>query len=350
MRTFLFICVVIFSGIASAFLVGFQPESATQPLEYDDEQENLKNQIVIKVSHVVSENTPKGKAVRRFKNLVEKNTNGHVKVEIYPNGSLYSDINEWNALKNNNVQMIIPATSKISPYVPEFQVFDLPFAFNDYEQVEEAFTGKIGKTLLARLENQEGVKGLTFWYNGFKQITNNRRPLVSPGDFNRLHFRTMPGDIIQDQYQALGAATSSLPFNKTYENLQVGFIDGHENTISNIYSKKLFENQNYLTVSNHSYLGYVVVMNQEFWDKLPEVYQVEIEEALKQTTDWIRRHSIEINDQHMRELKLNTSLNIHILLDWEKEKWMENLKPIYDKYESVIGKELMKEVQRIRDS
>ncbi len=275
MRTFIFISLFILSGIVTAFLIGFQsPANLTQ--EYDDDQEKLKDRIVIKVSHVVSENTPKGKAVRRFKELVEKNTEGKVKVEIYPNGSLYSDINEWDALKNNNVQMIIPATSKVSSYVPEFQVFDLPFAFNSYGDVQKAFEGKIGETLIGKIEKKENVKGMTFWYNGFKQITNNKRPLIKPNDFKRLHFRTMPGEVIKDQYQTLGASVSDLPFNKTYENLEVGFVDGQENTISNIYSKKLYDHQQYLTISNHSYLGYIVLMNKEFWDDLPKEYQDEI--------------------------------------------------------------------------
>lgn len=343
MRTFFFIGLFILTGIATAYFVGFHSQAGFTS-EYDDDQEKLKDAIVIKVSHVVSENTPKGKAIRRFKALVEKNTKGKVRVEIYPNGSLYSDISEWDALKNNNVQMIIPATSKVSAYVPAYSVFDLPFAFDSYDDVQRAFEGNIGEILLKKVEKQENVKGLTFWYNGFKQITNSQRPLVSPGDFNRLHFRTMPGEVIKDQYQRMGAAVSHLPFIKTYENLEVGFIDGQENTISNIYSKKLYDHQSYLTVSNHTYLGYVVLMNEEFWDDLPEEYRVEIEEAMKQTTEWIRRHSIEINDEHMRELKRNTDLDIHILLNSEKEEWMKKLDPLYEEYEDEIGKELMREI------
>ena len=346
MRTFLFIGLFILTGIGTAYVVGFQSRDGFSA-EYDDDQEKMRDQIVIKVSHVVSENTPKGKAVRRFQALVEENTGGKVKVEIYPNGSLYSDISEWEALKNNNVQMIIPATSKVSQYVPEFGLFDLPFAFDSYSQVQQAFEGRIGEILLEKAEKREHVKGVTFWYNGFKQITNNQRPLLTPADFNRLHFRTMPSEVIKKQYQMMGAAVSELPFNKTYENLEVGFIDGQENTISNIYSKKLYDHQSYLTVSNHSYLGYVVLMNEEFWNELPEEYQVKINEAMIQTTDWIRRHSIEMNDEQMRELKRNTDLDIHILLNSEKEEWREKLAPLYEEYEDVFGKELMGEIGEI---
>ncbi|MCA1061398.1 DctP family TRAP transporter solute-binding subunit [Rossellomorea aquimaris] len=349
MRTFLFIGFFILTGIVTAYVVGFQTRDGFSA-EYDDDQEKMRDQIVIKVSHVVSENTPKGKAVRRFKDLVEESTKGKVKVEIYPNGSLYSDISEWDALKNNNVQMIIPATSKVSQYVPEYGLFDLPFAFNSYDQVQQAFEGEIGKRLLEKVEKREGVKGVSFWYNGFKQITNNERPLITPADFNRLHFRTMPGEVIKDQYQAMGAAVSDLPFNKTYENLEVGFIDGQENTITNIYSKKLYGHQSYLTVSNHSYLGYVVLMNEEFWDGLPEEYQEEIDSAMVQTTDWIRRHSIEMNDSQMRELKRNTDLDVHILLNGEKKEWKETLAPLYEEYENVFGKDLMRELREINGS
>lgn len=346
MRTFLFVGFFILTGIMTAYVVGFQTRDGFSA-EYDDDQEKMRDQIVIKVSHVVSENTPKGKAVRKFKALVEENTKGKVKVEIYPNGSLYSDISEWEALKNNNVQIIIPATSKVSQYVPEFGLFDLPFVLNSYGGVQQAFEGKIGEDLLEKVEQREGVKGVTFWYNGFKQITNSKRPLITPADFNRLHFRAMPSEVIQDQYQTMGAAVSDLPFNKTYENLEVGFIDGQENTISNIYSKKLYEHQSYLTVSNHSYLGYVVLMNEEFWHDLPKAYQEEIDKAMVQTTDWIRRHSIEMNDDQMRELKRNTDLDIHILLNGEKEKWIEKLAPLYEEYEDKFGKEIMREIEEI---
>ncbi|WP_409252067.1 DctP family TRAP transporter solute-binding subunit [Bacillus sp. SCS-153A] len=341
------VLVLIVSGIVSAIVSGFYSHT-TFSLAYDDEQEKIKEQRVIKISHVVSEITPKGRAARRFKELVERRTNGEVKVEIYPNGSLYSDISEWNALKNNNVQMIMPATSKVSEYIPEFQVFDLPFAFRTHEEVEAAYSGVIGNILLDKLESQEGVRGLTFWYNGFKQITNSKKPLVYPKDFKHLHFRTMPGDLIEDQYQLLGAAVSSLPFNKTYENLQVGFIDGQENTISNIYSKKLYENQQFLTVSNHAYLGYVVLMNKDFWSDLSPEHKMAVEDALAETTDWIRRHSIEINDSHMREIKRDNLLEIHTLLNVEKEKWKEELEPLYQQYEPVIGRQIMDEVRAIQ--
>lgn len=347
MRTFLIITFVMLTGIVTAILVGFQSHNRFDQ-EYDDEQEMLKSHFVMKVSHVAAENTPKGKAIRRFKELVEKNTNGNVQVEIYSNASLYSDTSEWNALKNNHVQMIIPATSKVTAYVPEFLLLDLPFAFDSYKEVQQAFEGNIGKMLIEKIDKQENVKGMALWYNGFKQITNGKHPIVTPNDFERLHFRIKPSEVIRDQYQTLGASASDVPFNKTYENLEVGFIDGQENTISNIYSKKLYNHQKYLTISNHSYLGYVVLMNEPFWDGLPEEYKAIIEEAMVQTTDWIRLHSIEINDEQLRELKRNTDLEIHVLLNSEKKAWVKKLKPLYQKYEHVIGMELMRELEKIK--
>ena len=190
----------------------------------------------------------------------------------------------------------------------------------------------------------EGIKGLGFWYNGFKQMTNNKRPLIHPQDFEHLHFRTMPSDMIHDQFKELGAASSEIPFNKTYENLQVGFVDGEENTVSNIYSKKLYQNQKYMTISNHAYLGYVVLMNEDFWNGLPKDMQQEVEKAMGQSTDWVRRHSIELNDEQMRELRRNPDIQIHTLVKSERAEWKKALKPLYSQYENIIGENIMNEL------
>lgn len=348
LKTIATISLFIFTGIFTALFFGFDWSEASETMEYDDEQEGIHDELVIKFSHVVAENTPKGKAARKFASLVEERTEGKIKVEIYSNGTLYNDQNEYEALKDGHIQMIAPATSKLTEYFPEWQVLDLPFAFPTYDAVQEAYEGTIGETLLRDLED-EPIKGMTFWYNGYKQITSSEKPLLKPSDFNRTHFRVMPSPVIQSQFQTLGASTSELPFNKTYTNLEVEFIDGQENTFSNIYSKKLFEKQDYMTISNHAYLGYAVLMNEEFWKQLSEEHQTIIQQALGETTDWIRRHSIEMNHAHLRKMKRNESLTIHYLSSKQEDRWKEVLDPVYDKAAPIIGKPLMEEVYRIKE-
>ncbi|MFC7062390.1 DctP family TRAP transporter solute-binding subunit [Halobacillus seohaensis] len=347
MKTIVAISLFIFTGMFTALFFGFDLSEASQSIEYDDEQEGLQDEVVIKFSHVVAENTPKGRAARRFASLVQERTEGAIKVEVYSNGALYDDQNEYTALKDGHIQMIAPATSKLTERFPKWQVLDLPFAFPTHEAVREAYQGTIGTQLLNSLNNE--VKGMTFWYNGYKQITSSEKQLNVPSDFKRTHFRIMPSPVIDSQFHSLGASTSKLPFNKTYHNLEVDFINGQENTLSNIFSKKLFQEQEYMTLSNHGYLGYVVLMNDEFWEQLSKEHQMVINQALQETTDWIRRHSIEMNDAHLRQIKRSDSLEIHYLTKEQKKLWKQSLNPVYKEAEPIIGRSLMEEIYRLQE-
>ncbi|MFQ3544334.1 DctP family TRAP transporter solute-binding subunit [Halobacillus rhizosphaerae] len=347
MRTIMAITLFILTGILTALFFGFDFSKAANSLEYDDEQEGMKDEIVIKFSHVAAENTPKGRAARKFASLVQERTRGKIKVQIFANGSLYNDQNEYQALLDGHVQMIAPATSKLTKHYPKWQVLDLPFAFPTQKAVQEAYEGKIGNILLNTLDSDH-VKGLTFWYNGYKQITNDEKPIILPEDFTRMHFRIMPSPVIKSQFKMLDASTSVLPFNKVYRNLEVQFIDGEENTFSNIYTKKLYRHQKYLTISNHAYLGYVVLMNGKFWNRLSPENKKIINQALKETTEWNHRHSIETNDQQKRYLMKTNALKIHYLTNEEEKRWKEALGPVYHKAAPIVGKKLMNEVDRLQ--
>lgn len=348
MRTFLAISSIIVAGFLSAIFIGFDTNESKHSLDYDDEQEMLDNQIVIRFSHVVAETSPKGAAARKFAELVYEKTDGKVKVEVFPNGVLYNDNNEWEAIQNGNVEMIAPATSKLTSRYPRWQLLDMPFMFPDHQAVQEAYEGEIGKTLIEDFKH-DNVKPLIFWYNGFKQITNRKYPIIEPEDFERTHFRTMPSDVIKEQFHLMGASTSVIPFNKIYRNLEVDFIDGQENTISNIYTKKLYKHQPYLTFSNHGYLGYAVLVNRDFWDDLPDDIKGQVSQALAEATDWNRRHAIEINDMHIRALKRTEQTEIYFLTQEQEEEWKEKLEPIYIKFKPIIGEELMEKALKLRE-
>ncbi|MBR7794746.1 DctP family TRAP transporter solute-binding subunit [Agaribacter marinus] len=348
LRNFFIILTFIITGLVSAVVIGIDFETIRGTDDYDDEQEGLREQIIIRFSHVVATDTPKGQTARKFAQLVEAKTNGRIKVHIYANGSLYNDTNEWEAIQNGNVEMIAPATAKVSELFPKWGILDLPYAFPTHEAVTEAYEGKIGKTLLANLHNTN-VKGLTFWYNGYKQLTNQVHVIKLPDDVNRLHFRIMPSPVIKEQFNQVHASTSSLPFNKTYQNLEVHFIDGQENTISNIYSKKFYEHQPFVTMSNHGYLGYGVFINKPFWESLSEYNQSAIQAALSEATDWGKRHAIEMNDHYTRELRKKDVVTIHFLTTREREQWKNAWKAVYDQMTTIIGNELMDEVHRIQN-
>lgn len=325
-------------------LVFMWQKQTMEHVVYDDEQKGLQKQIVIYFSHVVAENTPKGLAAQKFAELVKEKTNSRVKVEVFPNGSLYSDEEEIDALLRGDVQMIAPSVSKVTQLLPEWQVLDLPFIFESYDDVERAFTGEVGKRLLAMLEKKE-MKGLALWGNGFKQMTSNRRLLIEPSDFSGLKFRVMPSEIIEKQFQLLGAKSIVVPFNHVYESLEKHAFDGQENTISNIYSKNFYQFQPYLTISNHGYLGYAVIVNQHFWDKLPKDIQQNIAEAMQETTAWNLNQSRKQNEAELEKMKQNSKMHIYELTKKEQEVWKQKFSPLYDEFEWEFGSELLHQIK-----
>ena len=224
--------------------------------------------IVIKFSHVVATDTPKGQAAERFKQLAEKATNGRVKVEVYPNSQLYKDKEELEALQLGAVQMLAPSLAKFGPLgVKEFEAFDLPYIFPSKTALYNVTEGEIGKGLLKKLESK-GITGLAFWDNGFKVMSANK-PLHVPADFKGLKMRIQSSKVLDAQMRALGANPQVLAFSEVYQALQTGVVDGTENPPSNMYTQKMHEVQKYVTVSNHGYLGYAVIVNKKFWDGLP---------------------------------------------------------------------------------
>ena len=241
------------ASVAALALVG--PASAQSP-------------IVIKFSHVVASDTPKGKAADKFKELAEKYTNGKVKVEVYPNSTLYKDKEELEALQLGAVQMLAPSNSKFGPIgIKEFEVFDLPYILPDLKTLRKVTDGPLGARLLKLLDSK-GMTGLAYWDNGFKQMTANKK-LIAPADYKGLKFRIQSSKVLEAQFRTLGAIPQVMAFSDVYQALQTGVVDGQENTWSNIYTQKMHEVQKYATVTNHGYIGYVVVVNKKFWDGLP---------------------------------------------------------------------------------
>ncbi|MCL6574129.1 MAG: DctP family TRAP transporter solute-binding subunit [Bacillus sp. (in: Bacteria)] len=312
---------------------------------YDDEQEGLNEQIIIRFSHVVAENTPKGLAAQKFAELVQKKTNDKVKIEIYPNGILYSDGEEVDALVQGDIQMIAPTFTKMTELVPEWKVLDLPFLFENDEHVKNVFAGKVGNELINMLDEKH-MKGMTFWSNGFKHMTSNKKPLITPYDFKGQSFRVMQGGtVIEKQFHLRDAKAVARPFTNVYRSLESHELDGQENTISNIYSKSLYKVQSNLTISNHGYLGYAIIINADFWETLSPTVQVQINDALTETTRWIQSESIKMNDFQLKEIQQNSSIEIHILTNDQKEVWKKQFVPLYEDVEKEVGTDLLNKIK-----
>ena len=299
---------------------------------------------VIKFSHVVSPNTPKGKAVNFFAKRVEELSHGKIKVKIYPNAQLCSDKVVLRKIKFNVVQMAAPSFSKFTGIVPQLALFDLPFLFNDEYHLHKVLDSEVGQKLL-NLVNKKGYVALAYWDNGFKQLSDSKRPLIKPEDAKGLKFRVMSSKVLIEQFKALGAIPVVLPFSEVYSALQQGVVDGQENTISNIYTKKFYEVQKYMTISNHGYLGYMVVISKKFWNKLPNNLKAVIKQAIKEATEKERVWAKELNDSQFSKIKAyaqkSGKLQIIYLTKEQRKAWVKKLRSIYPKFYGMIGKDLI---------
>ena len=224
--------------------------------------------IIIKFSHVVAQDTPKGKGAEKFKELAEKRLPGKVKVEVYPNSTLYKDGEEMEALSLGSVQLLAPSLAKFGPLgAREFEVFDLPYIFDNYEELHKVTGGEAGKALFKKLESK-GITGLAYWDNGFKVMSANT-PIKLPADLKGKKMRIQSSQVLAAQMKALGALPQTMAFSEVYQALQTGVVDGTENPPSNLYTQKMHEVQKHVAMTNHGYLGYAVITNKKFWDGLP---------------------------------------------------------------------------------
>ena len=301
--------------------------------------------IVIKFSHVVATDTPKGQAAERFKQLAEKATNGKVKVELYPNSQLYKDKEELEALQLGAVQMLAPSLAKFGPLgVKEFEAFDLPYIFPTKTALYNVTEGEIGKSLLKKLE-PKGITGLAYWDNGFKVMSANK-PLHTPADFKGLKMRIQSSKVLDAQMRALGANPQVLAFSEVYQALQTGVVDGTENPPSNMYTQKMHEVQKHVTVSNHGYLGYAVIVNKKFWDGLPPEIRTQLEKAMREATTFEKAIAQRDNDQALDAIKKAGKTQIYTLTVQEQAEWRKALAPVQKAMEGRIGKDLISAINK----
>jgi C4-dicarboxylate-binding protein DctP len=305
----------------------------------------ISAQTIIKFSHVVTNDTPKGKASDFFAKRAAELTNGKVKVEIFPNSSLYKDKEEIEALQMGAVQMLAPSLSKFGPLgIREFEAFDLPFLFDTTAALHKVTQGPVGAGLLAKLE-PKGIKGLAFWDNGFKSFTANT-PLKAPADFKGKKFRIQSSKVLEEEIRSVGGLPQVLAFSEVYQALQTGVVDGTENTISNIYSQKTHEVQKYLSLTNHGYIGYVVVVNKKFWEGLPADIRGQLEQAMKEATNYGNSIAQEENDQALVDLKRTGRTTVIELTKEERMALKQAMAPVHAKMADRVGKDTLQMINK----
>ena len=321
-----------FSNVALAIAVAFAalavaagPAHAQQP-------------IVIKFSHVVANDTPKGKGAEYFKKLAEERTKGKVKVEVYPNSQLYKDGEEMEALQLGSVQMLAPSLAKFGPLgAREFEVFDLPYIFDNYEDLHKVTEGPIGKALFQKLESK-GIVGLAYWDNGFKDMSANKA-LRKPEDMKGQKMRIQSSKVLDSEMRAFGALPQVMAFSEVYQAMQTGVVDGSENPPSNFYTQKMHEVQKYLTLTDHGVIEYAVIVNKKFWDGLPADIRTQLEGAMKDATKYANDIAKKENDDALAAVKASGKTEIITLTPAEKAAWKKAAIVVHKENESRVGKE-----------
>ncbi|MEN3029874.1 TRAP transporter substrate-binding protein [Chromobacterium amazonense] len=302
-------------------------------------------EIVIKFSHVVAPDTPKGKAAEYFKKLAEQRTHGKVKVQVYPNSQLYKDKEELEALQLGAVQMLAPSLAKFGPLgVKEFEVFDLPYVFDSYDEVNKVMHGPIGKQLLGKLETK-GIKGLAYWDNGFKNFSANK-PIKSPADLKGMKIRIQSSKVLEEEMRTLGALPQVMAFSEVYQALQTGVVDGTELEASNLYTSKSYEVQKNLTLTQHGFLGYALIVNKKFWDGLPADVRAQLDSAVQDATIYANQIAKQENEKAVAAIKASGKTQVYTPSPQEREAFKKALLPVHQKMAARIGPELLKAIYK----
>src|SRR5512141_2397354 len=296
--------------------------------------------IIIKFSHVVANDTPKGKGALKFKELAEKYTNGKVKVEVYPNSQLYKDKEEIEALQLGAVQILAPSTAKFAPRgIKEFEALDLPWLFKDEATYDKAMKGPVGKWLFQKLE-VKGISGLAYWTNGF-HMTSANRPLITPADFQGLKVRISGSKVADRYFRDMGSIPQIMAFSEVYQALQTGVVDGCENTPSNYLTQKFHEVQKHITVSYHAHLQYAVIVNTKFWNGLPADIRTQLEKAMDEATDYTNSIAVKENEDALAEIKASGKTTLHYLTDDHRKAWQKAMAPTYKWAKGRVGQEVL---------
>jgi C4-dicarboxylate-binding protein DctP len=301
--------------------------------------------IVIRFSHVVGESTPKGMGANRFKQLAEEQLAGKVRVEVYPSSRRFTDDEAMTALLFGGIELAAPSLAKFRRFTKRLQVFDLPFLFEDVDAVHRFQASAPGQELLDSMSGRR-IKGLAYWDNGMRVMSANK-PLRTPADVKGLAFRIEPSRVMEMQYRALGATTLRLPFKRVYDALDIGLVDGQENTWSNIASQGFHKVQKSFTATNHSFLGYMVITNAEFWEELPADVRTTLEEILAEVTAEVNRIAAE--QAHGSRETVATTTQVLTPTPEEREAWRKTLQPIWQDFEQQIGKEVIEAAIAAKD-
>ncbi|MFO7543253.1 MAG: TRAP transporter substrate-binding protein [Thiobacillus sp.] len=295
--------------------------------------------IVIKYSHVVADQSPKGQAALKFKELVEKKFPGVVEVQVFPNSQLFGDGKEMEALLLGDVQIIAPSLAKFGKYTPKLQIYDLPFLFDNIKVVDRFQAGPHGQALLNSM-NSKGITGLGYLHNGMKQLSANK-PLRTPEDAKGLKFRIQSSDVLEAQFKAVGGNPQKLAFSEVYQALQSGVVDGTENPWANTYTKKFHEVQKYIMESDHGVLDYMVITNTGWWNGLPAHIRKGLSQAMAESIKFGNKVAFEESADFRQKVIDEKKAEVLPMTRAQLNQWRKAMAPVWKQFEAEIGRDVI---------
>ncbi|MET3506339.1 TRAP transporter substrate-binding protein [Halalkalibacter oceani] len=304
-------------------------------------EESSGETITLKVGHTLADTSHYQEGLEYFKEILAEKTDGRMDVEIFPNGSLGGERDMVEGLQIGSVDLVLTSTGPMSGFVEEITVVDLPFLFRDAEHAHTVLDGEVGQDLLAKLEGID-LKGLAWWENGFRNVTNNTRPVEKPEDLQGLKLRTMENDIHMAAFRELGADPTPMAFTELFTAMQQGVVDGNENPIPVIYSSRFYEVQDYLTMTRHFYNPSILLTSNSFFNNLEPELQTALEEAAVEAGLFEREVVQRMDEEYLNELE---EQGMEVIREIDVDPFIEAVQPVYDQYSEVFGQELIDSIR-----
>ncbi len=295
----------------------------------------------LQVGITLAEDSHYYKGLEHFADLVEEKSDGELAIEIFPNGSLGGERDMVESLQVGSLDMVLTSTGPLGGFAPEINVVDLPFLFENREHAYKVLDGKIGQDLLSGLEDQS-LKGLAWWENGFRHITNSQHPIEKPEDLKGLKIRTMENNVHMDSFKAMGADPTPMSFTELFTALQQGVVDGQENPVPIISTSRFYEVQDYLTLTGHFYSPAALLVSSQVFDGLSEDQQTALQEAATEGAEYEREIVADMEEEMIADLK---DQGMEIVEDVDKEAFRKATKSVYDQYSDQVGADLIKQIQ-----
>jgi C4-dicarboxylate-binding protein DctP len=299
----------------------------------------------LKFAHVVRPTTPKGAAAERFKKLIEERSNGRIKVTVYPDSQMGNDQEINEQILAGTLDMNAPFLATITSFADEFELFDLPYLFNSSDEAYAALDGEVGAKLNSYLE-EKGLINLGYLTGGFKEFTNSVRPVKSVKDLDGLKIRVSQSPLLVSQYRAINAGGISVPFSELYSALQTKTVDGQENPYANIASKKFYEVQKYMTISDHGFMGYAFMIGKKKFDSMPEDLQQLTRDVAREVMKWEWDEAAKKDSEYLQQIK-DAGMVIDKFDDKDKAEFKKATHIAYDEFaKKPDGQELLDLVKK----